>query len=303
MCIPMNGSSVDLAASSCVEREHLGSSTGDRSSRPWSRIFLVARDAARTAAVVRTLPVAARTRGTRLRWAPGSGLPAAAGGHAPVVLVHGYAATPDCWKVLTERLRAEGFDRVYAFSYNGFTGGLPELGQALVDAVTVMMERSGSDTVHLVGHSFGGLLVRFAAEWLGLWPRALTVVTIATPHHGCPLAWAAPGPAAWWMRPRGWSLPAPVFAEAAGPRYLNFYADRDVVLSRRSARLDLPEVTNIQVAGAGHLGAPRAGAVLDSLPGRFAAAEAGRGPVQRAVPSRRQRAPIAATRQHLPIPA
>jgi hypothetical protein len=94
-----------------------------------------------------------------------------------------------------------------------------------------------------------------------------------------------------------------VFAEAAGPRYLNFYADRDVVLSRRSARLDLPGVTNIQVAGAGHLGAPRAGAVLDGLPGRFAAAEAGREQVHRSAPARRRRAPITATRQPLPIPA
>jgi pimeloyl-ACP methyl ester carboxylesterase len=187
MCMAMNGLPVEFARSYRAEGDHLQSSTGHRVSVPWQRMLLVARDAARTAGAVRTLPAAALTKGTHLG-APGTGAQTTAGGHAPVVLVHGYGATPDCWKPLTRRLQVDGFDRVYAFSYNPFTGGLPELGQALADGVTAMMERSGSDTVHLVGHSLGGLLVRLATEWLGLWSQAATVVTIATPHHGCPLA-------------------------------------------------------------------------------------------------------------------
>jgi pimeloyl-ACP methyl ester carboxylesterase len=219
------------------------------------------------------------------------------------VLVHGYAGTPHCWSPLIERLEADGFDQVYAFSYNSFTGGLPELGQALAGTVTAMLQWSGCDTVHLVGHSLGGLLVRVATEWLGLWPHAATAVTIATPHHGCPLAWAAPGRSAWWMRSRSWTLPAPVFTEAPSPRYLNFYAARDLLLPRSSARLDLPGVTNIAVPGAGHIGTPQARAVLDTLPGALMAAEASRQSHDRAARLRRQRAPIAAVSQQGSIPA
>jgi pimeloyl-ACP methyl ester carboxylesterase len=312
MCIARNGPPVQSArsygttsyrtTSYRTEGDDLQSSTGHRVSVPWQRMLLAARDAARTAGAVRTLPVAALTKGTHLG-APRAGIRTTAGGHAPVVVVHGYGATPDCWRPLTRALQADGFDRVYAFSYNPFTGGLPELGQALAVRVTAMMERSGSDTVHLVGHSLGGLLVRLATEWLGLWSQAATVVTIATPHHGCPLAWAAPGRAARWMRSKGWTLPDPVFAEATGPRYLNFYAARDVVLPRRSARLELPEVTNIAVAGAGHIGTPRAQAVLATLPGRLAAAEVAREPSPRVAARSGQRAPIGARSQHLSLSA
>jgi pimeloyl-ACP methyl ester carboxylesterase len=291
MSIQTNGLPVGLATSYRAAGDGVRPPTGRRGSEPWHRRSVVAREATRTAGLVRSLTVAARTKDARLS-ALAPTAPVAVGGHAPVVLVHGYAATSDCWAPLTRRLHAEGFDRVHAFSYNAFNGGLPELGRSLADLVTAMMERSGSDTVHLVGHSLGGLLVRIATEWLGLWPQAATVVTIATPHRGCPLAWAAPGRAAWWMRSREWTLPAPVFAGDLSPRYLNFYAARDVVVPRRSARLDQPEVTNIAVAGAGHIGTAQAGALLDTLPDRLAAAEA-----------LRPRRPITASSRPLAVPA
>jgi hypothetical protein len=63
---------------------------------------------------------------------------------------------------------------------------------------TIAAARSGNDPVHLIGHSSGGLDVRLAAAPNVLlrtdlnverFARSIrTVVTVATPHHGTPLA-------------------------------------------------------------------------------------------------------------------
>lgn len=48
----------------------------------------------------------------------------------------------------------------------------------------------GDDSARLVliGHSMGGLVVRYAVEVLGLWEHTAAVVTIGTPHRGSPKA-------------------------------------------------------------------------------------------------------------------
>jgi pimeloyl-ACP methyl ester carboxylesterase len=236
----------------------------------------------RVAAAVGRLPVAARTRGNNLSLLHPQPVPTDRGGHSPVVLVHGYAATVACWTPLATKLAAEGFG-VYAFAYNSFTTGLPELAQALADTVTALLEATGADTVHLVGHSLGGLLVRAATEWFGLWPHVATVVTIATPHHGAWLAHAVPGPAGWWLRPRRHTLPAPVFDGRPAPRYLNLHASRDAVVPTDCARLELPGIVNLEIPHSGHLGAPQAPAVLHTLHGRLTAVESTRRSHQRLV--------------------
>jgi len=232
------------------------------------------RQAGWAGAAVLNLPAALACRGQRLEPCPIPERPNGAAGHAPVVLVHGYAASVDCWTPLVERLRAEDFHRVFVFAYNGLSAGLPDLSQALTGAVEAVLEETGAHGVHLVGHSLGGLIVRLAAEWGGLWDSALTVATIATPHRGSALAWVAPGPAARWMRSGRAALPDPVFDRGApGPRYVNFHCSRDVVLSPRSALLDVGGVTNIELPDAGHLGATRAGSLLARLSSELVAGE------------------------------
>ena len=235
------------------------------------------RQAGWAGAAVLNLPAALACRGQRLEPCPSLEVragPAGLRGHAPVVLVHGYAASVDCWTPLVERLRAEDFQRVFVFAYNGLSVGLPDLGKALTRSVEALLKETGSQGVHLVGHSLGGLVVRLAAERGGLWASALTVATIATPHRGSALAWVAPGPAARWMRSGRAALPDPVFDPgASGPRYVNFHCSRDVVLSSRSARLDLDRVLNIELPDAGHLGATRAGSLLARLPRELVAGE------------------------------
>ena len=47
---------------------------------------------------------------------------------------------------------------------------------------------SGAEKVHVIGHSMGGLDTRYAIALLGYAGKVASLTTIATPHHGSPLA-------------------------------------------------------------------------------------------------------------------
>jgi pimeloyl-ACP methyl ester carboxylesterase len=238
----------------------------------------LARQSRETASAARHLPAALLRTGTTLLPLTGASdhcHPAT--GHAPVVLVHGYAASLDCWSTLAGDLSHHGFDDIHAFAYNGVVSGPFEVARSLAETVASLVQRAGADGVHLVGHSLGGIIVRLAVEYGGLWDRTATVVTITTPHRGTPLAWAAPGPSGRWMRPGMTVLSGPSHSRTeAGPRYVNFYGSHDAVVPPSSARLDDARVTNIRIERSGHLGATRADEVRGRLPVELFAAEAAR---------------------------
>jgi triacylglycerol lipase len=54
---------------------------------------------------------------------------------------------------------------------------------------------------HIVAHSMGGLVSRYYLQELGGHEHCLSLVTLATPHHGTKTAYLYPGKGAWQMRP------------------------------------------------------------------------------------------------------
>ena len=92
-----------------------------------------------------------------------------------VVLLHGFPQLNTVWDAVVPRLTAKGY-RCLAPNQRGYSSGarprrrrdyrMPEL----VDDVGALIEASGSDRVHLVGHDWGGLrqflLVRMVRESL-----------------------------------------------------------------------------------------------------------------------------------------
>ncbi|MGH3994856.1 MAG: esterase/lipase family protein, partial [Pseudonocardiaceae bacterium] len=116
----------------------------------------------------------------------------------PVVLVHGYLGTAAPWAPLVRRLHAEGVVNVFTLGYDSLSTGVPQLAAELADQVATV---STQGHVHLVGHSLGGLVARYAVQRLGLDHVTRTVITVATPHRGSPLALFGPGPAAAALRP------------------------------------------------------------------------------------------------------
>jgi pimeloyl-ACP methyl ester carboxylesterase len=185
-----------------------------------------------------------------------------AGPHGPVLLVHGYAGSGDSWEPLRQALGAAGFGDVLTLSYNSFAGGVPDLAAGVATHARAAAAGAGRP-VHLVGHSLGGLLLRYAVHRHGLGELAATAVTIATPHRGTPYALLGrvgrltPGRCVRHMAP-GSALfpllcgPAPM---PTGTRWISFYSDADRVAPPWSARLSDPRLhaANVVVPGCRHL--------------------------------------------------
>ncbi len=75
---------------------------------------------------------------------------------APVVFVHGFLASGDTWTTQIQRFASNGHcqDRYFAFDWNSLSAaGADELLDLFIDSVRLV---TGSDQVHLVGHSAGG---------------------------------------------------------------------------------------------------------------------------------------------------
>jgi pimeloyl-ACP methyl ester carboxylesterase len=196
----------------------------------------------------------------------------------PVVLVPGYMGNHSNWYPLERRLALAGFTDVHCLAYVPIATTVEQLAERLADTCRAVLERSGSDRLHVVGHSLGGVLVRYAAQRLGLAPRLATAVTIATPHRGVPVAVLGRGAVARALRPR-----SPLYDQLEEPgedsgtvRWVAYYSNADVVAPPRSARLVHPALSaeNVLVPDQGHLSILRASALLRSVPEVLRASQA-----------------------------
>lgn len=186
----------------------------------------------------------------------------------PVVLVHGYGGNPSAWFPLQQRLLRAGFLHVHAISYNAAIADLPAIGRIVARSCAAAMERSGTDHVHLVGHSLGGVGIRHAIQRLGLAPYVRTAVTVATPHRGLPLVLTGWTSVVRFLQPGGQTpgdrsrsnCPSDV-------RWVNFYSDHDLVVRPGAARVQASDgcARDILVPRAGHIGILRAPAFLDGV--------------------------------------
>jgi len=100
-------------------------------------------------------------------------------------------------RILTERLTAAGLEPHIHIVRTPPTASLPIRAARVVEVIDATAQRGGAP-LHLIGHSSGGLDVRLvtapgvalptALDVERLAARVRSVVTIATPHHGTPLA-------------------------------------------------------------------------------------------------------------------
>ncbi|MGV1028002.1 MAG: esterase/lipase family protein [Dermatophilaceae bacterium] len=201
---------------------------------------------------------------------------ATVGFDAPVLLVHGYLGTPDCWAHVVPQLHQAGFVNVFSLGYNALASTIPVLAADVVRASSTAMQRARSGQVHLVGHSLGGLVIRYAVQRLGLSAVAGGVVTIATPHQGAPLAAVAPGVVGAQMRPGSALLHhLPALSATPGVHWLVVDSAQDLVLSRAPLRVDA-EVRYRVVDGRGHQAVLRSDELVSTLVGHLVEVEAAR---------------------------
>lgn len=206
--------------------------------------------------------------GPALRQSTAAPFASAAGHRTPVVLVHGFGGNASTWSLLERWLTAAGFAVSHATTYSPFARCVTDVARALVGDCHGALERAGTDQVHLIGYSLGGVVVRYAVQELGLEPHVRTAVTVAAPHRGTLAARLGPGTVAAALTPGSGILEElRRGARASSVRWVSYYSDRDLVVRPRSSRLDerALRATNVLVPGVGHLGILRSPLFLASV--------------------------------------
>jgi triacylglycerol esterase/lipase EstA (alpha/beta hydrolase family) len=104
----------------------------------------------------------------------------------PVVLVHGFGHNAGAWSDLATRLAAAGFTELATVTY-GIDDDVPTIARRIAEEVEAVATSRAVDRVHLVGHSLGGVAIRYWYDVLGGDRRADAVVTLGAPLGG--VAW------------------------------------------------------------------------------------------------------------------
>lgn len=199
----------------------------------------------------------------------------------PVLLVHGYLANKSNWYLVERALRRAGFDRIHAMDYPARGADVETLARVCVLRAHEVMAATGSDRIHLIGHSLGGLVIREAVQTHGL-SQAASVLTVATPHGGADLArlarvaggsntlarQLAPGSPflrAMWARAR----PMP------DTHFVAYYSNLDLMVPGRRAMMLEPELaaSNVLMKDHGHLSVMFAPSLARSIAGELAAVD------------------------------
>ena len=203
-------------------------------------------------------------------------LPASAVHDTPVVLVHGYGHNRSGWHVLERHLRDAGFGDVAPFNYNPLIHSVPELAERLAHHIEIVRALAGSERVHVVGHSLGGIILRWYVQEEGGDDVVHTAITVASPHQGCYAARVAPGETAKQLRPDSWLLRRlHERAEPSPVRWIAFYSNLDLLVPGPAAMITHPALaaTNLLARDQGHLSVMLSRRVATAITSQLLAAE------------------------------
>jgi triacylglycerol lipase len=210
-----------------------------------------AREAIGTAAFVARYPLGVLEAGF-------AGRRAADHVHAtPVILVHGYGHNRSGWFVIERYLRAAGFANIATLNYNPLVLDVPRLADRLGRRIDAIRHHTGAERVHVVGHSLGGIILRWYVQEAGGDETVDTAVTIASPHRGTTLAVVPFGRTASQLRPDSWLVKRLAATARPSPvRWIAYYSNLDILVQPgNSAMITHPALaaTNVLVKDEGHL--------------------------------------------------
>jgi hypothetical protein len=189
--------------------------------------------------------------------------------HTPILLVHGMVDNRSIFTVLRRGLVRRGFGRIETINYSVFTGDVRAAAADLAREVERIVEETGYERIHVIGHSMGGLIARYYVTRLGGDAHVHTLVTLGTPHQGSYLAYAWANGLTRQLRPG-----SGLFKELAQPvrdcqtRFIVYWSDLDqVVVPQHNAALHHEDlnVHNIALHGVGHMSIPITRSVVHGI--------------------------------------
>jgi len=189
----------------------------------------------------------------------------------PVLLVHGLGGTKSSWSLLAQALSARGLT-VEAVTYTPIGTSVEQLADRLVVEVHRMLSQTGTDKVHLVGHSLGGVVIAQAIAGGRLNGLVDTVVTLGSPFGGTPWANLLPFGAIVRALREG----SPLLRRLAcapvpdGVRWLAVTAALDMIVPGLRSVPAHTQAETVTVGGVGHngmlLSREVVGRIVDALP-------------------------------------
>jgi triacylglycerol esterase/lipase EstA (alpha/beta hydrolase family) len=187
------------------------------------------------------------------------------GGH-PVILCHGYMENRSSLFWLGWRLRKAGWRNVIIPNFRPSSASIPKFAEALSEVVSLALKRADARKVDLVGHSMGGLVVRYYIECLGGAEFVHSAVTIGTPHRGTKTAVLGLfGTAAQFRQDSPFVKQLCEAAPACGVNMVSIWSEFDnIVLPPENALLPEP-YKNLMVKNLGHVALLFSGQVLNMV--------------------------------------
>ncbi|ONI78225.1 alpha/beta hydrolase [Kribbella sp. ALI-6-A] len=192
----------------------------------------------------------------------------------PILLAHGIVDNHTVFALMRRNLLRRGFSRIHTFSYSPLTLDVRSTAERMAAEVEALCRESGSDQIHIIGHSLGGLIARYYVQRLGGDERVHTCVTLGTPHQGTIAARLLPWPLVKQLRPE-----SDLMDELAEPapecrtKFVAFYSDADqLIVPQRRARVRHPDLIaeNVRLRGVGHMSLPFHGEVVHRITGVLA---------------------------------
>ena len=178
----------------------------------------------------------------------------------PILLLHGIMDNRSVFTVFRRTLRRRGFGSVHAVNYSFLTGDIRTAAHELRGHVEQLLERTGAEKLHIVGHSLGGMIARYYVQRMGGAAAVDRLVTLGSPHQGTLAAYLMPTTLARQLRP-GSDVLEELARRAPGcsTRFLVVWSRMDqMVLPQRNARLVHPDldVDELELRDVGHLSLP-----------------------------------------------
>lgn len=188
-------------------------------------------------------------------------------GEPPIILCHGYMHNRSAFLVLEHRIRKAGWNNIIAPNFRPASASIRCFADQLSEKVRQAISQTGCDRVNLIGHSMGGLVMRYFIEHLGGSSSVRTAITLGTPHRGTKTAVLGLFDTARQFRPDS-TLIAELRLPPSAHDNLNMvsiWSDFDtVVLPPENASLPEPG-KNIVVRNVGHVALLFSGQVFTHL--------------------------------------